>query len=239
MKSLLFTFSFLFISLAWAQPADLPSDENAIPEVVDSLYREDQFYLGLSFNLVVNDPSSFSQNGFSGGLHFGFIRDMPINERRNVALGVGLGLSSNTYNSNLVIGETVNERTVFRTIENIQDNSDANRFSTNLVEVPIQFRWRTSTPTTFNFWRIYPGFKVGYMYFFRSTFKDGDFLIRQTDVPELNRLRYHATLAIGNGSFNAFVNYSLNDMFDKNAVTVDGDDVGLQIIKFGIEFYFL
>ncbi|SCY27836.1 Outer membrane protein beta-barrel domain-containing protein [Nonlabens sp. Hel1_33_55] len=239
MKTVLFLIAFLLTIPLWSQPADLPSDENAIPEVVDSLYREDQFYLGLSFNLIVNQPSDFSQNGFSGGLQFGFIRDMPVNQRRNVALGVGLGLSSNTYNSNLFIGESNDNQTVFRIIEDIQDNSDTNRFSTNLVELPIQFRWRTSTPTTFNFWRIYPGFKVGYIYLFRSTFRDGDISVKQTDLPELNRLRYNATLSIGNGSFNAFVNYSLNSLFDQNAVTVDGDEIGLQPIKFGIEFYFL
>jgi len=239
MKSVYLIIATFYVGICIAQPANLPKDENAIPEVVDSLYREDQFYLGLSFNLITNDPASFSQNGFSGGLHLGFIRDMPINERRNIAIGVGLGLSSNIYNSNLFIGESENEQTVFRVLEDVQNNSDANRFSTNLVELPIQFRWRTSTPTTFNFWRIYSGLKLGYIYNFRSTFKNGDITVRQTDVPELNRFRYHATLSIGNGSFNAFLNYSLNNLFDDNAITTDGEKLGLQPVKFGIEFYFL
>jgi hypothetical protein len=34
--------------------------ENAIPNIVDSLYREDQFYIGLSFNLLTSQPDSFS-----------------------------------------------------------------------------------------------------------------------------------------------------------------------------------
>ncbi|BAO54530.1 porin family protein [Nonlabens marinus] len=221
-----------------AQRADVPRDQNAIPDVVDSLYREDQFYLGLAFNLVTNDPSAFSQNGFSGGLNAGFIRDMPINDRRNVAIGVGLGLSTNTYNSNLFVGELEGERTIFQVLDN-QTEYQSNRFNTNLVELPVQFRWRTSTATTTNFWRIYTGFKLGYLFHFKSTFKQDGITLKQTEVAELNRLRYVGTLTIGNGSFNAFVHYNLNTLFNDKAITTDGEQVGLQPIKFGVEFYFL
>jgi hypothetical protein len=216
----------------WAQN----EEDNAIPEVVDSLYREDQFYLGLSFNLINQEPDAFSQNGFSGGVHFGFIRDMPINKRRNVAIGIGLGLSSNTYNSNLLISQNTDGSSDYQIIN--RDEVDTNRFNTNLVEVPIQFRWRTSTATTYNFWRIYGGVKFGYIYSFKSKFEDSDSSITRRDVPELNRIRYAATLTVGNGSFNAFVQYDLQPFFDENAV-IDGEQVQLHAIKFGVEFYFL
>lgn len=239
MKTIFLFLGLLSLQLSWCQNTDEPKNQNAIPNVVDNLYREDQFYVGLSFNLIANEPQDFSQNGFSGGLHLGFIRDMPLNKRRNFAIGVGLGLSFNTYNSNVVISQNSDNQTDFRIIEDIQNNADANRFSTNLVEVPIQIRWRTSTATTFSFWRIYSGVKFGYIYGFKSTFRDDDISIVERDVPELNRLRYHATLSIGNGSFNAFLNYSLNTLFDNNAVTQGGEQVALQPIKFGVEFYFL
>jgi hypothetical protein len=229
---------FLAVQSAVAQDPDVSRYENAIPDVIDSLYREDQFYIGLSFNLINNEPQDFSQNGFSGGLHLGFIRDMPINARRNVAIGVGVGWSINTYNSNLLIGENPDGSSFFEVLDESEIDFDANRFNTNLVEVPIQFRWRTSTATTFNFWRIYSGIKLGYIYQFKSTFKQDGQSFNQTDVPELNKFRYAATLAIGNGSFNAFVQYNLNPLFDDSAV-FDGQEVGLQPIKFGIEFYLL
>jgi len=239
MKYLLFFFCVFSLGICAAQDPSVTREENAIPEVVDSLYREDQFYVGLAFNLIINDPPSFSQNGFSGGLNAGFIRDIPINKRRNVAIGVGLGLSTNTFNSNLFIGELENEQTVFQILDENQIDFQSNRFNTNLVELPIQLRWRTSTFTSTNFWRIYSGVKLGYIYHFKSTFKQDGVLLRQTDVPELNKLRYVATLTIGNGSFNAFVHYNLNTLFDDTAFTTDGERVGLQPIKFGIEFYLL
>jgi hypothetical protein len=164
---------------------------------------------------------------------------MPINEGRNVAIGVGLGLSTNTYNSNLFIGELENERTVFQNLDRNEMDYQSNRFNTNLIELPIQIRWRTSTATTTNFWRIYPGFKMGYIFGFKSTFKQDGITLKQTDIPELNKIRYVATLAIGNGSFNAFIHCNLNSLFDDTAITTNGDSVGLQPIKFGVEFYLL
>ncbi|AZQ43429.1 porin family protein [Nonlabens ponticola] len=239
MKKALLSFLFLLTCfLSHAQPPNLPRDENAIPDVVDSLYREDQFYIGLSFNLINNEPDDFSQNGFSGGLHVGFIRDMPINKRRNVAIGLGLGLSTNTYNSNLFIGEVAGEQSVFSILDESEIDFNTNRFNTNLVEVPIQLRWRTSTPTTFNFWRIYSGIKLGYIYYFKSSYRSDTQRFTQTRVDELNRIRYAATLSVGNGSFNAFVHYNLNTLFNDSA-RIDGAAINLQPIKFGIEFYLL
>jgi len=234
----LFLLALLFLSSFTAVTAqDVKRSENAIPTVVDSLYREDQFYVALSFNLINNEPDSFSQNGFSGGLSLGFIRDMPVNKRRNIAIGVGLGFSTNSYNSNLFIGEDVSGTTVFSILED-EDSVDRNRFYTNLIEMPIQFRWRTSTVTNTTFWRIYSGVKLSYMFTHRASFKDDVTTVKKTSIPELNRFRYAATLTLGNGSFNAFVQYDLNTLFDENAV-IDAERVNLQPIKFGIEFYIL
>lgn len=239
MKHLIVILALLSFVYSEAQESNIFNNDNAIPNVVDSLYREDQFYVGLSFSLLTNQPPSFSQNGFSGGLNLGFIRDMPINDRRNVAIGVGLGFSTNTYNTNLFIGELEDEQTIFQIVDENADGFESNRFNTNLVEIPIQLRWRTSTPTVVSFWRIYSGIKVGHIFHFKSTYKQDGITLRQTDVPELNRMLYTATLTIGNGSFNAFVHYSLNNLFNDQAITTDGDRVDLQPIKFGIEFYLL
>lgn len=46
---------------------------------VDQKYREDQFYISLTYNLLSNKPNKVTQSGFSSGIHFGFIRDIPIN----------------------------------------------------------------------------------------------------------------------------------------------------------------
>ncbi len=210
---------------------------NAIPVVVDSMYREDQVYVSLAFNLLNNQPSGFSQNGFSGGVQLGVIRDMPFNKRRNKAIGIGLGLARSIFNTNLFIGETVNNSTTF---DILPDNTavDRNRLVTNLIEMPIQYRWRTSTATTHTFWRIHTGFKVSYVFSHVSKFDGDDLSVRNRNIPELDLFRYAATFTVGNGSFNGFVQYDLNPLFSESAM-VNGERLNLQPIKFGLEFYFL
>ena len=102
-------------------------------------YRENQFYISVTYNLLNEKPSDVSQSGFSTGFHFGFIRDMPINEKRTVALGIGLGLSTNSYNQNIGITET-NNQTLFNIIDESQINVSKNKFTTYLLEVPFEFR---------------------------------------------------------------------------------------------------
>lgn len=213
------------------------STVNAIPVVVDSLYREDQFYISISFNLINNEPTDFSQNGFSGGLHLGFIRDMPFNQKRNKAIGLGLGLARNTFNTNLFIDENASGTSTFEIIDNI-GSVERNRLVINTLELPIQYRWRTSTATDYTFWRVYTGVKLSYIFSHAAKFKDSNRDVIRRDVDELQLFRYAATLTVGNGSFNGFVQYDLNPLFGKNAL-VNGQLVTLQPIKFGVEFYIL
>ncbi|MBQ4818761.1 porin family protein [Aquimarina sp. MMG016] len=206
-------------------------------KVLDSLYREDQFYVGLTFNLLVNRSTGIDQSGFSGGLHLGFIRDMPINKLRNVAIGLGVGYSFNTYGQNLSINvDDTNGNGVFEALDG--SDFDTNRFTTHLAEVPLEFRWRTSVPETHKFYRIYAGLRFGYLFHFRSNFEKGDIKVRETKVDELNRLRYGATFTFGWNTYNFSVYYSLNPLFNDDA-KIDGERVGLNPIKIGLTFYIL
>ena len=209
----------------------------AFPEV-DSLYREDQIYIAGTFHIIGNRPSGISQSGFSGGLHAGFIRDMPFTKKRDWALGVGLGYSINTYNQDLLITPDSGEGTSFREIIG-DDNLNTNRFSSHIIEVPIELRWRTSTPESYKFWRIYAGMRLGYMNYFRSRFVSADGLkITDNDPDGLDRLRMGATLTFGWNTFNFHVYYSLNSLFD-DSVTVIDQNGAFQAIKLGLMFYIL
>ncbi|AVR45217.1 hypothetical protein C7S20_08005 [Christiangramia fulva] len=238
MKNIVFLFiSFLSFALyAQGDERSLTKIPDTVPSTLDSLYREDQFYIGFSFNLITDKPSTISQESFSGGLHGGFIRDFPLNKRRNIALGIGAGLSINTYGQDLFIGKDSNGSTIF---ESLADNSkyQTNRFTTQLVEVPIEFRWRTSTPMTYKFWRIYSGFRLGYMYHFRSNFKTDTQQVITNDLPELNRFRLGTTFTFGYNTFNFQFYYALNPFF-KDA-EVDGEKFGISTLKIGLTFYIL
>lgn len=221
-----------FFSFSQAKELDSPEDVE-----IDSLYREDQFYAGVTFNLLLNKPSNISQSGFSGGLHLGFIRDMPINKNRNLAIGLGLGYSLNIYIQDLFIGEEANtERSIFSSLDGIDYKS--NKFSTHLIEAPLEFRWRTSTSETHKFYRIYAGIKMGYLYAFRSNFKQTDNKVRQATVDGLQRWRTGATFTFGWNTFNFHFYYGLNSLFDETA-KINNENVGLNTAKIGLMFYIL
>ncbi|MEQ3654563.1 MAG: porin family protein [Dokdonia sp.] len=207
--------------------------------VIDSLYREDQLYFGLSLDLLLNTPTDFEQNGFSGSFQAGFVRDMPINKARNKAIGIGLGLAVDVFNQNLFIGEeTDGETTIYNVLGN-DINRDRNRFSYYTLEMPIEYRWRTSTPTEYSFWRVYGGIQLGYIYYAKASFKQPGNTVIQTDIPELNKLQYGLTFAFGYSAFNLKVYYGLNTLFDQNATTLTDQAVNLQVLRLGIQFYFL
>ena len=209
---------------------------DTIPFSIDSLYREDQFYAGFQFNLITNKPPGVSQESFSGGLNLGFIRDFPLNERRNVALGIGLGWSINTYGQNLFIGKGEDGSSVFRSLGD-DVNYSTNRFTTQLIEAPVEFRWRTSTPKNYKFWRIYTGMRLGYVYHFRSRYRDDFEEIIINDLDELERLRLGATFTFGYNTFNFQFYYALNPFF-KDAFVNDAS-IDLSTLKIGLTFYIL
>jgi len=224
---LLFSFSLLYAQdeLEW-----LKENKN------DSLYREDQFYFGFSFNFLTDLPSDVDQSGFSGGLMFGYIRDMPINKRRNLSIGLGLGFNLNTFGQSLQVNSNAGQD-IFLPIN--QDRSyDVNRFTTNLIEVPLELRWRSSEIDKYAFWRVYIGIQLGYVFHFKSTFESVDKQFTATHIDALNSFRTSAKLTFGYGAINFFVNMSLNPVFE-GKIESTGERVGIIPIKVGLVFFFL
>jgi len=234
MKFVVTTILLILSHLSYAQR----ENHLAFPEI-DSLYREDQFYVGATFHVINERPSGVVQSGFSGGLHAGFIRDIPFNKRRNWALGIGIGYSVNVFNHNLVLVDKGNNgKTLFRT-PLPEDDIKNNRFRNQLIEVPIELRWRTSTPESYKFWRIYTGVRLGYMHSFvyQSEKNSGEQItFRKPDG--LERLRMGATMTFGFNTFNFHVYYGINPFFD-DSVSITNSQGGFSTIKIGLMFYIL
>lgn len=202
---------------------------------IDSLYREDQFYFGLTYNQLMNTPKGFSQDGISTGISLGFLRDMPINKERTVALAVGLGLSYNKYHTDLVVSEVPGGR--------VYGIVDANTFSRNkmeqvFVDVPIEFRWRNSTPESHKFWRVYGGFKVRYLALGKTKYVASDETQVIINNPDFNKFQYGPFLSFGYNTWNFHAYYGLNSLY-KSAKTVDGESIDFTTLNIGLMFYIL
>lgn len=232
MKHFVIRILFVFLGMQ-AVTAQQEVIQDTIP---DENYREDQFYIGFTYNILQNRPSGISQNNLSNGLHLGFIRDFPINKQRNKAIGVGLGYSYNSYFHNLKATET----SAGISYEAIGNNVSfkRNKYRTHEVELPIEFRWRTSTATEYKFWRIYGGIKFGYIFSGVSKFVgDNETIKFQND--DMNRFRYGLTLSAGYNTWNFHVYYGLNKLFKDSTVTTSGEQFEMNTIKVGLMFYIL
>ena len=125
-----YTFYILFLfftSHSLAQKLVVHSEE-------DLLYREDQFYIGVSYNVFAFTPSGMNPEGISAGFQFGFLRDFPINKRRNLAIAVGAGFSYDQFGQNLFINENEDGTTTFEILDSNQDFL-RNRFGLSVIEV--------------------------------------------------------------------------------------------------------
>ena len=228
---------YLFIFIVFGNYFGFSQSNNTDKAELYKNYREDQFYASVTYNLLNNKPNDVSQNGFSSGFNFGFIRDMPINERRNFAIGLGLGISTNSYNQNLSILKENNE-IVYSIIDESEVNVSKNKFTTYLVEAPLEIRWRTSTATDYSFWRIYSGFKLGYLLYNSTKFKSDAGDQNLSNIDNFNKLQYGLTLSAGYGTWNFHVYYGLNSIFN-NKTKFNGEVLNMKSFKIGLMFYIL
>ncbi|MCX7551607.1 porin family protein [Xanthomarina sp. F2636L] len=207
-------------------------------QVVDTKYKEDQFYLAITYNLLANKPDNVKQTGFSSGFHFGYIRDFPLNERRNFGIGLGLGASINSYNHNIFVFENEAGNIEYTNLSDADISYSKNKFSTYLLELPFEIRWRTSTATEYRFWRVYPGFKVGYLLASATKYKGELGTIKNSNIKDFNKFQYGLTLSTGYNTWNFHIYYSLNSILSKDA-TLGPDTIDMSAVKFGLIFYIL
>ena len=194
--------------------------------VVDHKYLEDQVYFNLSYIQLMNLPNEISQSGFSFGLYGGFIKDFPLNPKRNIGFGLGLGYGfSNFYfDVNLPAAEPVDTEPI--TIKN-------NKILLHKVEFPVELRFRNSTATRYKFWRFYPGIKFAYVFAQNTSF--GKSLDYNDDIIDVNDFIYGLTFSVGYNKWNLQFYYGLNDLFTNN---INNDnDIQINDFRIGLIFY--
>ncbi|HQZ24048.1 MAG TPA: porin family protein [Flavobacterium sp.] len=231
----LFITCFLLLYFVPVFSQEKTSTEEASKIKIDSLYREDQFYFSFTLNTLQNKPVSLTQDKFSSGFSIGFLRDFPVNKNRTIAIAPGIGLSYNNYNQNLKITE-LNQVPDYSIIES-DVTYNKNRFSQMLVEVPIEIRWRSSTFESHKFWRIYGGFKMGYLIYDKSIYEDSNGKIAVNNNKDFNKFQYGTYISAGYNSINVFAYYGLNSLFESAKTTTETID--MNSFNVGIMFYIL
>ncbi len=201
----------------------------------DDRYLEDQFYIGITYNFLLQQPDGVKQRSLSYGLQAGFIKDIPLTRYRTTALGVGLGYGVYSYYSNLLATETGGSSNY----SVIGEGTDftRNKVEAHMLELPVEFRWRNSTASEYKFWRIYTGIKLAYVVGARSKFVSDTGSITFTNT-DLSKFQYGLTFNMGWNTFNIHAYYALNDLFN-DTVQVNGENIAMRPLRLGLIFYIL
>ena len=226
MKPFYVLFLILTSPVLWAQQTT----------TLNERYLEDQFYIGLTYNALLERPQGVDQRSLSYGLQGGFIKDIPLNRQRTFALGFGVGYGINSYYSNLV-ALSVNGEIEYEVSTDIE-GFRRSKVETHSLEFPIEIRWRNSNPQDYKFWRVYPGIRMGYTFSSRSKLAtdSGKDAFQNED---LRTFQYGAMLNLGYNTFNLHVYYGLNSLFNDDVRTIEGEELGMKPLRLGLIFYIL
>jgi hypothetical protein len=203
----------------------------------DSLYREDQFYLNITYNTLQNRPDDLKQNKLSPGIAFGFLRDMPLNKKRTVSLAAGFGYSLSIYNQNMGIIDVGNV-TTYSILDPDNITFSKNKLSLHYVDLPVEFRWRNSTPDSHKFWRVHLGLKLSYLFYDQYKLESSQGNVGQTNLEALTDLHYGIYLTTGWNTWNLYAYYGLNPLF-KSSAKIEGQSIDMNTANFGLMFYIL
>ncbi|WBX73993.1 porin family protein [Tenacibaculum pacificus] len=191
-------------------------------------YWEDQLYINISYNILSNQPKELNVSGFSFGFSGGYIKDIPLVKSSKIALGVGLGYGFDSFNHHLKV---VEENLVTLKVANV---ITVDKLKSHNIEMPIQFRLRTSTVNSYSFWRIYTGIKLSYNLNNSFSYTDSDTIISTSNLPKYNKFQTGLTLSVGYSTFNFHVYYGLTPILKNGS-----SNKNTNIIRIGLSFYLL
>lgn len=233
MRIFLSCFMLLLVATVFSQKDRTTKDTLVVK--IDSLYREDQFYFSITYNTLIDKPAGLSQRKFSSGFSGGFLRDMPINRKRTIAVASGIGFTYNNYNQNMAISGTA--ETPLYTLISSDTKYSKNKFTALSFDVPVEFRWRTSTYESHKFWRIYTGIKFSYVLYDKSVFNSSMGKVSINGNKDFNKLQYGAYISSGYNTFNLYAYYGLNSLF--KSAKINDEAVNMKAFNLGIIFYIL
>ncbi|WP_233861077.1 porin family protein [Tenacibaculum piscium] len=198
-------------------------------------YWEDQLYLNISFTALTNQPQKLDKklhkSGFSFGFSAGYIRDIPVVKSGKIAIGIGLGYGFDSFNHSLKVIE--GDPTGFK----IDKNITTNKLKTHNIEIPIQFRLRTSTQNSYAFWRLYTGIKFSYNLKNTFSYMESDSEISLSNLAEYHTFQTGLTLSAGYKTFNFHAYYGITPIL-KNTY-LHAHKIKTNIVRIGLSFYLL
>jgi len=226
--------------VVWALLALLPlrAQTDTVPTEQFAHYLEDQLFFNLSYIALRQAHPGITQQGFSHSISYGFIRDIPLNLRRNFGIGIGVGFERNTLYQNLRVSVSENDGSI--TYALLEPGTYLNNaFVFKKIIFPLEIRYRNSTADKFRFFRLYAGIMPGYSIGAESHYETEQFSVVYRKLNSLpTRWQWGTYLYVGYGELNGYIYYGLNDLFSPQ-VQIDGEHYPVYDLRFGVMLSFL
>ena len=192
-------------------------------------FREDQICLSVGYPFFSEAPESLIQNKLSYALSLGYVRDMPINKARTLAIGLGLGWDQATLFTNTRFTNTGNSLTT--TV--IEEAYQKNYISVQSLALPFELRWRNATETNHAFWRIYTGVSLHVPLKLSSYYKPNNGASSRVSIPS-NSTVFRLNVHFGFNTWNISLTHDLQPWTQTGGL---GDNINMRFSRIGFIFY--
>lgn len=217
----------LFIILFLILCNNLYSQKDSLS--IGDKYLEDQLYINLSYNVLYKQPKEVSSSKFSYGISGGYIKDIPIVTNGKLAFGVGLGYGFDSFNHGVKVSQ-VSSKDFLESVPN-------NKLRIHNIEMPLQFRIRSSEVNKYSFWRIYVGVKITYNLNNKFSYVTNGTTVNFSNIDSFNKWQTGLTISAGYGTFNFYAYYGLTPIFKDTMI--NNIPINTKIFKLGLSFYLL
>lgn len=193
----------------------------------------DRLIIEINHTGWLNLPSDIKQyNGKCIGVNLQVMFDKPLGNSP-FSFGYGIGLFSHNFHSNaefVYYKDTLNAG-FFTKLEPHKRPVSLNRYAQKVLEIPVEFRFRTKTDRQF---KIHVGGKIGYVVNDFRSIRDNDGKVRVYDIKNINPLRYGINFRIGFEQFAITASYYFTEIFkkDKGVNGIVPYAVGIAIIPY-------
>jgi len=193
-------------------------------------YLEDQLYASINYNFFRSRPQDYQRTGLPVGFQLGFIKDVPLTKSGRYAFAIGGGYSISNYKHNIELPAYV--------LEDYALVNASGTLVTHAVELPIEFRFRTSSPEIKPFFRAYGGFLFQYIFYARNIYRqDGVPTERETVTPLLDRSQHGFYISVGYGNINGYLFFGTKPLFVRSPEYTRSAVTEMKSVKIGLRFY--
>ena len=198
----------------------------------------DRIAIDLSWNQWQKVPNNITQGYFSFGFSSSWFKDLPLGQKSNCAIALGLGFESMSFHHNGTLTTVQNSNSSSTQLTPFETDSAVlrNKYAVNYIDFPFEFRIRTINKTLddrmkFNF-KLYLGFKVGVLVNDHTKYKDNNIKIKTFNIPNRLPYRFGPYVRIGFNKIGFVGYYSLSSIFQDGSVELKPFSIGLSWMRF-------